>query len=876
MADFASALWNKPTSGDTGGGSGGASDPVTRSMRFESGATHRLTKTFGSAPTSGKVSTLAFWVKRSKLGSDQDIISANGTSHSENTNTFYVRFKSDDALTVYSYPDPANNTWAKTTSRKFRDVGAWMHIAILINTDESAAADRCKIYINGVREPSANLSGTNPSSGATNHLLGKATTTHYGSGNVNVQHCIGDEADRFRYKYSGYLADFYFVDGSAIEPNTNFIESTGFGSYKPKAFDMSSYSGNSFHLKFEDSSDIGSDDAGSNDFAPTNLSSHDVMLDTPTKNYATLNPLQKAGTGGDDPTEGNLSLDGGNNPSKAFSSTIAANSGKYYAEFYLESLGYPSVSVSDTSLWVNNYGSGRVEGNGSITYDVRAATGSGDYFINATSGSGALSLTPSAGDIIQVAFDADTRKVWFGKNGTWNGSGDPENGTNHVGVVGGTDALTVVLRSESETTIANYGQDPTFAGNKTSGQDTSQSEFYYAPPSSDFKSLNTSNLADPTVTPAENFDVLTYNGNSDPYNSSGSTQNVTGVNFDVGMAWIKDRDNISSGYTNSGSNEHGNYLFDTITGTSSGGYNLDYDVQGDGYYLNSYFYGVTSFSAGSGASRGITVDEAGETNFHYDDGYGDIRTERYVAWLWKLGSTGSSSTWNSSYTAPNTEHYNDLAGVTTIDVTPVSSGELEVAHSLSEAPEFFFVTDDSGYGEFSAYPAFHKDLSSGHYLKLDSNSAQVSDSTYFPSGAAHADYIKLGTIFRDTYGGGHNTRIWAFTGVEGYSKFGKYTGNGSADGAFIYLGFRPAFFMFKQTSSSGNHWNIVDNLREGYNAQNDMLFANVANAESNATDMDILSNGFKLRTSGAGRNGNNETYIYAAFAESPFSKSNAR
>ena len=200
-----------------------------------------------SAPTSNKVSTLAFWVKRSKLGSGQHIISANGTSHSENTNSFYVQFKTDDTLRVSSYPDPQTNVFTLTTSRKFRDVGAWMHIAILIDTDESAA-DRCKIFINGVREPAANLTGTTPSSGATNHLLGKATTTWYGSGSVNVQHCIGDEADRFRYKCSGYLADFYFVDGSAIEPVGNFIESTGYSSYKPKAFDMSSYSGNSFHI----------------------------------------------------------------------------------------------------------------------------------------------------------------------------------------------------------------------------------------------------------------------------------------------------------------------------------------------------------------------------------------------------------------------------------------------------------------------------------------------------------------------------------------------------------------------------------------------------------------------------------------------------
>ena len=863
MADFASALWNKPTSGDIGEG-GGASDPVTRSLRLA--GSHYLTKTFGSSGDR-KTYTIAFWVKRSKIStsSNQVLFSAatSGPSgHSSHPNIDQISFRPNDTLEFYQYP--TSQQTRLNTAAVFRDVGAWMHCCFSVDTTQATEADRVKIFVNGV-------------------LQSVATYTDYPSQNhdslfnKSEQHKIGEEAIRNRYNSDVLISDFYFIDGTALStPIGNLIQDTGYSSYKPKSFDMSSYSGNSFHLKFEDSSDIGSDStSNSNDWSTTGISSHDVLLDTPTKNYSVLNILQKAGSNGSDPSEGNLSLVGGSNPSKAFSSTIAVNSGKYYAEFYLSSLGYPSVSVSDTSLWVNNYGSGRVEGNGTITYDIRAATGSGQYFINSTSGGSALSITPSAGDIIQVAFDADTRKVWFGRNGTWNGSGDPANGTNNVGVVGGTDALTVVLRSESGTTIAGFGADPTFAGNKTSGQDTSQSEFYYAPPSSDFKSLSSSNLTAP-VTPSEHFGVLTYTGNSDTYNDSGSTQNVTGVNFDVGMAWIKDRDNSAeSSYTGSGSDEYGHYLFDTVTGTSTGGYNIDLDViySSGGPYLNSGYYGVTSFSAGSGTNRGITVDEAGETNFDYDDGFYQLN-ERYVAWLWKLGSTGSSSTWNSSYTAPSTEHYNASAGVTTIEVSPVSSGNLEVAHSLSAAPEFFFVADDQGYANFSGYPAFHKDLDSGKYLLLDSTSAQSSDSTYFPSGAAHADYIKLGSAFTDDYDYGFNLRIWAFTGVEGYSKFGKYTGGSDP---FIYTGFRVGFWMVKRIDSNG-HWTMFDSTRDTHNLVDHQIEPNYSFAEStNSTKGgDILSNGFKVRSSQNEVDATGGTYVYAAFAESPFSKSNAR
>ena len=293
-----------------------------------------------------------------------------------------------------------------------------------------------------------------------------------------------------------------------------------------------------------------------------------------------------------------------------------------------------------------------------------------------------------------------------------------------------------------------------------------------------------------------------------------------------------------------------------------------------GPYLNSSYYGVTSFSAGSGTSRGITVDEAGETNFNYDDGYSQL-TERYVAWLWKLGSTGSSSTWNGSYTAPNTEHYNDSAGVTTLEVTPVSSGNLEVAHSLSAAPEFFFVADDQGYANFSGFPAFHKDLTSGNYLQLDGNSAQSSDSTYFPSGAAHADYIKLGSAFIDDYEFGFNLRIWAFTGGEGFSKFGKYTGNGIPDGAYIYLGFKPAFFLIKYIGGTSD-WYVYDSARNTSNLVNFSLKPNSSTNETTYGTLDINSNGVKMRVSDSARNGSDQEIIYAAFAESPFKYANAR
>ena len=997
--------------------SGGDSDPVTRSLRFESGSTHRLTKTFGSAPTSNKVSTLAFWVKRSKLGSGQHIISANGTSHSENTNSFYVQFKTDDTLRVSSYPDPQTNVFTLTTSRKFRDVGAWMHIAILINTDESAAADRCKIYINGVREPSANLSGTNPSSGATNHLLGKATTTWYGSGSVNVQHCIGDEADRFRYKYSGYLADFYFVDGSAIEPVGNFTESTGYGSYKPKAFDMSSYSGNSFHLKFEDSSDIGSDStSNSNDFSVTNLSSHDVMLDTPTKNYATMSPVSDYVNGGSNTfSEGNLRVDSTNAYNK-IASTIAVSSGKWYAE--VQGISGSADLMLGIGKQADIYSSLFTGQSGNYAYMIYCYDGRLQHNGNqGATGVGAVGDT----DILQIALDLDNNKVWWGKNGTW------------VGTVGSSGGTTITsgeyffLQGYRDEAQWNFGQDRGFSGTKTSGQDTSQSEFYYAPPEG-FKSLNTSNLDAPTVTPSEHFNTVLWAG-------SGSQDNdISGVGFQPNFTWVKNRTSnrehalhdsvrgagkeIRSNSTNTESdkstmfgpfqsdgfrvaessvggayNDSGNnyvaWNWKAHQSPSSGsGSTTTYTVKvednsddawdsGGSYYDGSYFPTVymelfenrnsSLVSLGSVAVRSYDDDgndmsdyseqtytlqcadlDAIAVKWHYDtsgDGdeydypysYNDYLNDQKITILdgttsewttnnhsnddgttenyspptgWADGDTLKSATtsYNGSDTATltsdsgssgPTEKYNAAAGFTIISYSGDGSTDGDsqtLDHSLGVPLEFVIAkgrtnNDSMDNGNWVVY---HKDLTSGDYLTLNSSSA--SDTPYNSndliatsvSGSQHSVVVSNDTDSAGTdylylnsgpdNGTGEDYILYGWAGVEGYSKFGKYIGNSSSDGPFVYTGFRPRYLMINRVTSSDGGWKIMDTARDPHNVVTKNLYAHSSDDEDDLTShsIDLLSNGFKWRTSGNHENANGHTYIYAAFAESPFKHANAR
>jgi hypothetical protein len=133
--------------------------------------------------------------------------------------------------------------------------------------------------------------------------------------------------------------------------------------------------------------------------------------------------------------------------------------------------------------------------------------------------------------------------------------------------------------------------------------------------------------------------------------------------------------------------------------------------------------------------------------------------------------------------------------------------------------------------------------------------------------------------FRASYStvAGATTVAYAFAPVSGYSSFGSYTGNGSTDGPFVYTGFRPAFVMLKVSAGASANWTIVDSKRDTYNVAKTRLFPSDSQAENTGADnIDILSNGFKLRVTEDGANGNTRTYIYAAFAESPFNYARAR
>jgi hypothetical protein len=198
-----------------------------------------------------------------------------------------------------------------------------------------------------------------------------------------------------------------------------------------------------------------------------------------------------------------------------------------------------------------------------------------------------------------------------------------------------------------------------------------------------------------------------------------------------------------------------------------------------------------------------------------------------------------------------------------------------VGHGLGIAPRMYITKERNAGNNWQVY---HQSIGADKILYLNSTSAQVTDTAMWNNTAPTSSVFSLGTSAGPNRSTG-NYVAYCFSEIAGFSKFSSYTGNGSTDGPFVYCGFRPKYVMVKCSSSdqAGNAaWRIFDTSRNPSNITNNELFADLSNAENTSDRMDILSNGFKLRATTSGANANAATYIYMAFAESPFQNSNSR
>ena len=318
------------------------------------------------------------------------------------------------------------------------------------------------------------------------------------------------------------------------------------------------------------------------------------------------------------------------------------------------------------------------------------------------------------------------------------------------------------------------------------------------------------------------FNTLTYTGDD------GTNRSITGVGFQPDFIWFKDR-----------SNSFNHYLFDIIR-------------DGQTYYIssnNNAAEATATTSLKSMDSDGFTVGASAGVNGNNNN---------YASWNWKANGTGVANTAGS---INSTVSVNTTSGFSIVKYTGTGSAAT-VGHGLGVKPDMIFSKPYSTAGDWNVY---NDSFAAQQRIKLNST-AGVSTNTQIFSSLPTSTLVSIGTS-GDINASGTSHLFYCFNSVQGYSKFGSYTGNNNADGTFVYLGFKPAFVMIKR-SSDVQGWVMWDSKRPGYNLTNQSLTANESSAEETGRTFDMLSNGFKLRDTNTATNAAS-TYIYMAFAAAP-------
>ena len=263
-----------------------------------------------------------------------------------------------------------------------------------------------------------------------------------------------------------------------------------------------------------------------------------------------------------------------------------------------------------------------------------------------------------------------------------------------------------------------------------------------------------------------------------------------------------------------------------------------------------------------------TLDAFQSDGFRVDaDVQVNTSSEDYVAWCWKAGTTSGITTDGSTTITPSAYSFNATSGHSIISFDGNSTAGAGLPHGLGKKPHFAILKRRGTDNGWWVYHEGNTSAPETDYLVLDHGLATVDAATAWNDTAPSTANLFLGTADHVNAADAHMAWIWA--PIQGYSKFGSYTGNGNADGPFVFTGFRPAFVMVKCTSHDGS-WGMRDNKREASNNGQDFLLANATNADQTSATIDFLSNGFKLRHNGSEENTSARTHAYIAFAEAPF------
>ena len=953
---------------------------ISRSLRFKSGSTQYLYRVPNTAGNKRSY-TFSCWFKRGKLGTNQNLICSTSVGIISK-----LLFNTSDQLEFQNNTDSTD----VITTAVFKDVAAWYHIVLSVDSNNAITTNRVKIWVNGVQQT---CTGTYPT--INTDMIWNGTIGHW----------ISSESSGVNY-LDGHMAEAYHIDGQSLDASYFGYTDSITGIWQPKQY-TGGYGTNGFYFPFTDNSSL---NALGKNFAGTNYTTNSltpsgtyqsttnttsttgafgetvtVTQAIPNNSVATGNPFttiwnnDSLGTyvgNGQNYTQSALvkplvfplslqlydngtgagggqvvtfsdantySVTAGNrdgviklaNGWYRIWSTIPFPSSGHYKQLYCythptgngstphyqiygwqinQGIGPdPLIQTSGTAAandyilnnftlntgdWINTCSfidsptnvfttatdvGGTVPGNYPLLNAAVPSTGtiqsansyvttsttnatSGTIFANTgkwyaevyiaanagnnaairigvvnTSGAGVgfgesangwsflgdgrvynngststYGTSITTGDIANIALDLDAGKVWYGKNGTWMASGNPVTGAN-----------------PSQTFTAN--QYMTFAvasgtGSPQYGINFGAINFSYTPPSG-YKSLNTTNLqalgtsatAVAGIQSNKWFDVSLYGG-------TGTWQTIVNSGFQPDLVWGKPR-----------TVAHSNTFVDSVRGPSYSWYtNASVAEENQNLYGSVSSFNTNGF--GLGANGGNVLNNNGQG---------------YVAWQWKQSPT---------------------AGFNIVSYTGDGTNTKSISHNLGVKPSMIIIKNRDATGN----PVLeHASLPDGRILIMNDTQGQ--------SGQFLTEfrfYLRSSSNFQvGSYGGGSNTNnngqkyiayLWAE--VPGFSKFGTYTGNFSTDGPFVYTGFRPRFIMIKSTGSSSGSWVIIDTTRTLSNGGNiNTLIADGSGAEQTYSDyIRVHSSGFKVSNTvgGSWTNTSAETYVYAAFAESPFALNN--
>ena len=739
---------------------------ISQSARFNDDDSSYLHRTPSSAGNR-RTWTWSGWVKRGNLGSKYFFGAVN-------TGTDSIGFTSTGIITIGF--NNANDGKLQT-NRLFRDVSAWYHIVVGVDTTSGTAGDRIRLYVNGVEE--------------TSFSADVAPSLNYDTGvNNTVSNTVGSLSAPSGY-FDGYLAEVHLVDGSQLTAASFGETDSTTGQWVPKAY-SGSYGTNGFYLQFQDSSAFGDDTSGNgNDFTSSGLAAADQMSDSPTDNHCTLNPLWVdqhtlsdgnlvASAAGDSAAIGTMAFD------------VTDSDGFYFEAKVTTAATYPNVGIRTVESPSQVGAVTSLSGNSTGRYSF---TGSDGNFNDAGSSSSYGSAWAGTADkVIGVLVKAGA--LYFSIDGTIQNSGTAAK-TGLTGYM-----LPTVFYDAGSGTSASWEMrfDASDWGTSPSG----------------YKAISSNNLADPTIDdPSAYFQTTLYAGNG----ATQSSTNGGNSNLQPDLIRIKNR---------SATDNH--VLTDAVRGAtkiissdSRDAETTDADT-------------VTAF-----ASDGFALGADDKVN---------TSSENYVAWQWKEGST---------------------PGFDIVTYTGTGSGA-NISHSLGVKPSVVIVKCRSD----SSTHWIVNDWSGDYANKLKLNETEAASGSSGFVTAATSSTFTLGTD-TDVNGSSRTYVAYCFAEVESFSSFGSYVGNGSAtDGPFVYTGFRPALVVTKNITNSGDAWPVADSARAPFNVANATVFWNLNNAETTGYSVDLLSNGFRPFSSDHGINESGATYIYAAWAESPFKTATAR